>query len=236
MLHPTCFAVQAGYTPLTPLTVDCANGVGAPALSAFLTHLSATTLITPTKAATTTPGALNSECGADYVKTKQRAPPGVELVPGQRYASFDGDADRIVYYYATDSGEFRLLDGDKIAGLCAGFIMEMVRKEGLELEVGVVQTAYANGASTEYLTNVLVSNVSLRHPVSHTQTKIPFPFCRTSLSRAPKPASSTCTTPRSSTTSASTLRPTGTAPSSSPPRPCRRSPSPPRRCSRRSWT
>lgn len=88
------------------------------------------------------------------------------LVPGQRYASFDGDADRIVYYYATAQGEFRLLDGDKIAGLVAGFIRELVKAEGLKAEVGVVQTAYANGASTEYLANVL------KVPVTCTKTGV----------------------------------------------------------------
>lgn len=47
---------------------------------------------------------------------------------------------------------FRLLDGDKIATLAAGFIMELVKTAGLQgINVGVVQTAYANGSSTVYL-------------------------------------------------------------------------------------
>ena len=56
---------------------------------------------------------------------------------------------------------FHLLDGDKISGLVAGFLIELVKDAGLELEVGVVQTAYANGSSTQYLTNVLVRSSSL---------------------------------------------------------------------------
>ncbi len=39
------------------------------------------------------------------------------LEPDQRCCSYDGDADRIVYYYADKSGKFHLLDGDKIATL-----------------------------------------------------------------------------------------------------------------------
>lgn len=106
---------------------------------------------------TTVAGSLNKDCGADFVKTQQRAPRGVDLVPWQRYASFDGDADRIVFYYADAEGTFHLLDGDKIAGLVAGFILDLVRDAGLDdVKVGVVQTAYANGASTKYLTEVLV--------------------------------------------------------------------------------
>lgn len=55
---------------------------------------------------------------------------------------------------------FKLLDGDKIAGLAAMFIMELVQDAGIDtLKVGVVQTAYANGSSTDYLTNVLVSTM-----------------------------------------------------------------------------
>jgi phosphoacetylglucosamine mutase len=50
------------------------------------------------------------------------------------------------------------LDGDKIAGLAALFIAELVQEAGIDsIKVGVVQTAYANGSSTNYLTKVLVS-------------------------------------------------------------------------------
>ncbi|GAA5866710.1 hypothetical protein JCM1840_002437 [Sporobolomyces johnsonii] len=142
---------------LPALTVDCANGVGSPSLKAFSTHLSPDLLpLILTRDDTVTPGNLNLNCGADYVKTQQRGPANVPLVPNQRFASFDGDADRIVYYYADEQGRFHLLDGDKIAGLAAGFIMDLVKDAGLlDVQVGVVQTAYANGASTKYLTDVL---------------------------------------------------------------------------------
>lgn len=43
--------------------------------------------------------------------------PGIDLEPGMRCASFDGDGDRIVYFYKTVDGKFALLDGDKIATL-----------------------------------------------------------------------------------------------------------------------
>lgn len=144
----------------SPLTVDCANGVGAPQLKDFAKIIGSDVLpLVITKDAISTPGALNSQCGADYVKTQQRAPPGVTLIPNHRYCSFDGDADRIIFYYSDTEGLFHLLDGDKIAGLVASFIIELVKQGGLELDVGTVQTAYANGASTDYLTNVLVRNL-----------------------------------------------------------------------------
>lgn len=79
------------------------------------------------------------------------------IAPLERWCSLDGDADRLMYYYVNTDGFVRLLDGDKIASLSAMFIMDLVKAAGIEIKVGVVQTAYANGNSTSYLTNVLVS-------------------------------------------------------------------------------
>ena len=47
---------------------------------------------------------------------------------GERCCSFDGDADRIVYYYSDDHGRFHLLDGDKIATLISTFLKELLTK------------------------------------------------------------------------------------------------------------
>ncbi|BGP34480.1 hypothetical protein JCM10296v2_006301 [Rhodotorula toruloides] len=147
---------------LPALTVDCANGVGAPKLKEFVKVIGQDILpVIPVRDHINIAGQLNLNCGADYVKTQQRAPKNVDLVPWQRYCSFDGDADRIVFYYADGEGTFHLLDGDKIAGLAAGFIMDLVKDAGLGVKVGVVQTAYANGASTKYLTEVLVRETSV---------------------------------------------------------------------------
>lgn len=82
------------------------------------------------------------------------------LKPGQRACSLDGDADRLMYYYLDHNGGFKMLDGDKIAALVAGFLGELVEAAGIskdKVDVGVVQTAYANGASTHYLEQVSTS-------------------------------------------------------------------------------
>ena len=146
--------------PGFPMVVDCANGVGAPKLRLLVEKvqtLGGKLDLRIVKDDTATPGVLNSACGADFVKTQQKAPPGMTLHPGKgRYSSLDGDADRIVFYFANAEGAFKLLDGDKIAGLAAMFLIDLVKNAGLELEVGVVQTAYANGSSTNYLVNTLV--------------------------------------------------------------------------------
>lgn len=94
-----------------------------------------------------------SQCGADYVKTKQRAPASPKPQPGVRCCSLDGDADRLMYYWVDPDKGFFMLDGDRISSLAASFIGELVELAGLAdtVRIGVVQTAYANGASTAYI-------------------------------------------------------------------------------------
>ena len=153
------FATVMKYTkPRSPVTVDCANGVGAPKLKELLKHLPKTGLdITVENDRIEDDKMLNKDCGADYVKTNQRVPVGFNGKPYQRWCSFDGDADRIVYYFEEEGRVFRLLDGDRIATLAASFLGELVLKAGLadKIKIGVVQTAYANGASTKYITDTL---------------------------------------------------------------------------------
>jgi phosphoacetylglucosamine mutase len=69
-----------------------------------------------------------------------------------------------------EDDSFRLLDGDRIATLAAAFIGDLARTAGLseKLKVGVVQTAYANGASTDYITS------NLKLPVVCTNTGVKF--------------------------------------------------------------
>ena len=105
-----------------------------------------------------TPGVLNYDCGADYVKVQQKLPPSMSgvLAAGQRGCSLDGDADRLIYYYMDQRNQFHMLDGDKIAAFVSAAFQELVKWAGLndEIQVGVVQTAYANGNSTKYLEEV----------------------------------------------------------------------------------
>ncbi|EJD04099.1 phosphoacetylglucosamine mutase [Fomitiporia mediterranea MF3/22] len=137
------------------LIVDCANGVGAPTAERLAQYLGDSLTLELVNTAVNTEGALNNACGADYVKTSQKLPPSLNgvLRAGQRACSLDGDADRLIYYYLDERNQFHMLDGDKIAALVAAFIVELVKLAGLDdkIEVGVVQTAYANGASTKYL-------------------------------------------------------------------------------------
>lgn len=50
------------------------------------------------------------------------------MKPNESCCSFDGDADRIVYYYKDTAGHFHLIDGDKIAALISIFLKELLAK------------------------------------------------------------------------------------------------------------
>lgn len=140
----------------SPVSVDCANGVGAPKLKKLLDYLplEETGLkITIKNDQIENADVLNKSCGADYVKTTPGVPAGYNGKALDRWCSFDGDADRVVYYFNEEGSIFRLLDGDRIATLAAAWLGDLVEKSALseKIKVGVVQTAYANGASSKYI-------------------------------------------------------------------------------------
>ncbi|KAK8918238.1 Phosphoacetylglucosamine mutase [Platanthera zijinensis] len=145
------------------LIVDGANGVGGDKLEQ-LKKLLLGLNIQVRNSSKHGQGILNEGVGADYVQ-KGRVSPccfGPKDI-GLRCASFDGDADRLVYFRISEanSNSIDLVDGDKILSLFALFMKEQLQilnksdSQGLNdvliSRVGVVQTAYANGASTDYL-------------------------------------------------------------------------------------
>ncbi|XP_076670197.1 phosphoglucomutase 3-like protein nst isoform X1 [Andrena cerasifolii] len=134
------------------LSLDAANGVGAIAIKEFKNYLGTTLTINVSNDGN---GELNHMCGADYVKVKQVPPINFPLTPNVRCVSIDGDADRVVYFYLDGNSKFHLLDGDRIATLIAGYFKELLQESRLTFQLGLVQTAYANGGSTNYISNVL---------------------------------------------------------------------------------
>ena len=74
---------------------------------------------------------------------------------GDIWCSVDGDVDRIVFYKiippknALLSPTINLFDGDRITCLLVKYLQSVTKN--LNLNIGAVQTGYANGASTKYL-------------------------------------------------------------------------------------
>lgn len=153
------FKAIVGEDGQVDITIDSANGVGAPKVKQLLkTYLKDQISYELVNNEFELPSMLNYECGADFVKTNQRIPKNIVPKVGKLYGSFDGDADRLVHYYENSSGEFKLLDGDKIATLLALFLQKLlshIDTDKLKLDIAVIQTAYANGSSTRYVEDVL---------------------------------------------------------------------------------
>ena len=173
------------------IVVDCANGVGAAKLAALAEAIGGPTsrnvLSMDLRNVAGEPGSLNEQVGADFVQKEKRAPAhgGFDtLGPSRRCVSVDGDADRLVYFRLKNDdndGSAELLDGDKIAALVATRVTDLLERCAPvnafdpPLRVGVVQTAYANGASTAYVRDVLGvecacanTGVKFLHPVAET--------------------------------------------------------------------
>lgn len=142
---------------LPSVVVDCANGIGGPKMHELLAQWGFASQCGVVNDNCDQPELLNRDCGADFVKTSQSLPSGVKATAGDLYCSFDGDADRVVFYYLDRDLGFHLLDGDKISTLFAYFIAKLLKQCKLDsqLSMGVVQTAYANGSSTKYLQETL---------------------------------------------------------------------------------
>eukprot|EP00958_Prasinococcus_capsulatus_P001751 scaffold154_cov373-Prasinococcus_capsulatus_cf.AAC.13 len=152
-----------GAVPRKPLVVDAANGVGAMKVKLLQDALDDALEFDIRNDGST--GELNTLVGADFVEKERKPPHGFDCedLLGRRCVSLDGDADRLVFFYfEQEHGDsppvMRLLDGNKIAALAASFInakLALLKRFGLvgDSTIGVVQTAYANGASTRFLRN-----------------------------------------------------------------------------------
>ena len=163
-----------------PLIVDGAYGVGALAFTKFVKECPEDFNLVVEIRNMPAEGEVNFESGAEHCQKGRTPPRGFhgEADRGKRCCSIDGDADRIVFHYFDTQGEWHLCDGDKIAALFTQFVQERLEKIAPfdtmkpALKVAVVQTAYANGASTAYMKETLgVEVVMVKTGVKHCHTK-----------------------------------------------------------------
>ncbi len=142
------------HCDISPLYIDCANGVGAIVLQRLLHRLPyfkhRFVLLN------TGEGQVNFKCGSDYVQKSKTFPANFDDVPeGARCCSLDGDGDRLVYF-TKKNDKCVLLDGDRLAVVYALYIKKLL--SGIEpstYTMSIIQTAYANGNSTKYIEDVM---------------------------------------------------------------------------------
>jgi phosphoacetylglucosamine mutase len=151
------FATAVGDAKIDTTIVDCGFGVGAIAIEALAGKLKS---VLPLDIINRPgEGKLNTGAGAEHVQKQRVLPSNIDSAKHRncKIASLDGDADRIVYFFNDDNGAMQLLDGDKITSLVAGYMKELLDAAGLseDLSFGAIQTAYANGASTKYISETV---------------------------------------------------------------------------------
>ncbi|XP_071904748.1 phosphoacetylglucosamine mutase-like isoform X1 [Coffea arabica] len=160
------------------LIVDGADGIGGEKLESLKGLLNGLCV----EVRNSGNGVLNEGVGADYVQKEKVVPRGFGPADvGIRCASFDGDADRLVYFLVQpNSNKIELVDGDKIMALFALFLEEqlsILNKSGdvtvrpNQTRLKIVQTAYANGASTSYLKQLGLEVVFTPTGVKHLHEK-----------------------------------------------------------------
>ena len=160
----SAFETLLDATPIgQEVTVDCSNGVGYPKMVEVARRLAKVAQFKLLNGAVEKHSALNAQCGADFIQKEKVAPKGLDPAAYKKndhVAAFDGDADRLVYFFF-DDGKFNLLDGDRIAVLYASYVKHLMNQiAGFDARIGIVQTAYANGASTIYMRETLKVDVA----------------------------------------------------------------------------
>lgn len=144
--------------------VDCANGVGSVSMFKLLDwkYFNNIRLI---NTHTSIPHLLNYQSGSDYICSERKFPNSIEdYSHNDLYASLDGDADRVVFYFQ-DQNNFCLLDGDRIISLIVYYLSTILPMT--EFYIGVVHTAYSNGNFINYLKNFQVETECVATGVKH---------------------------------------------------------------------
>lgn len=124
------------------LILDCSNGVGYISMNKIIQNLSIKN-ITLVNTNISDSYLINKNCGSDYICSQKKLPYNNTQIDikNKLLASFDGDVDRIVFYFYQNC-QLKLLDGDKIISLIALYIKQI--NEDNNLTIGIIHTAYSN--------------------------------------------------------------------------------------------
>ena len=145
--------------------IDCAHGVGNKLMDSLSRCLEMVNIRVQFVNERENPSLLNQTCGADYIH-KSLEPPhhlpyGVWLNRDTYGITFDGDADRILYFVGKrddlvspweEDYSIELIDGDRIMTLWATTLYHLLEKANIRetFDIRLIHTAYSNGGAIEY--------------------------------------------------------------------------------------
>ena len=124
--------------------IDCANGIGSITMKEVIKKKLNIRCINNN---TTIYEKLNYNCGSEYVVNSKKIPENV-YDKDKLYASLDGDADRVVFYfYSSNLNKLCILNGDKISALIAMYL----NKKNIKGNIAFIHTGYSNDAFLEFI-------------------------------------------------------------------------------------
>lgn len=111
---------------------------------------------------TNPPGPINEKCGAAYVQYNMKVPDHLKNERGE-FIAFDGDADRIIYFYINETAkveenrnnlEIIQLDGDRQASILINFFTKIIRFLNLNVKLGCILSDYSNLSAFRYCESI----------------------------------------------------------------------------------
>lgn len=148
---------------ISNIIVDCAHGVGSITLKKIFRDHPPTLINTNTDAH----HQLNDKCGSDYVMNSLTNNSNkIRCSSDKLHASFDGDADRIIFYsklHNDDESMIHLMDGDHISFLILKYVIHCLELDvsfSKDIKIGIVHTAYSNGGFIDAVDEQIKKNNS----------------------------------------------------------------------------
>lgn len=128
------------------IIVDCANGVGSIILNKVIKK---STNINCINNKIDKYEKLNNNCGSEYVTNNQILSSSI-YYKDYLYASLDGDADRVIFYFfnSNNNNKICILNGDKISALIALYLSKKIKTKN---KIAFIHTGYSNNAFLEYI-------------------------------------------------------------------------------------
>lgn len=160
--------------PLTKVKIDCANGVGTITMAKILDQIDISNNKLNIELINTNVSnseMLNNKCGSDYVMNNKHILNKDDYEKDVLYASFDGDGDRIIFYFLdSETNKFKILSGDYISALIVVYL-EKQKMRYKNTSKGVVYTGYSNGGFIDYVSQYKINKACTPTGVKHLHHK-----------------------------------------------------------------
>lgn len=99
-------------------------------------------------------GPVNHKCGAQYIQYDQQVPEHLLDKEGE-YVAFDGDMDRVIYFFIKEKKIIKIFDGDRQASIILLFLHNMINELEMNVSIGCVLSDYSNMSAVNYCNSIV---------------------------------------------------------------------------------